>query len=542
MPGAACGTCLTGALACDGSNEGLVCQGDVGESVLNDCGRCGALDGAPEEACGTCLAWTCNPAGALRCEPTDALPGCEGTLTCEDLDCADDGRLCAYDEDDLPVCGACLAGLQDIAGFCADGLVLVPDAVSLAPGESVSLTAQAWRDDVGPVEVTDEVDWSVVDDTVASVSSTGLVTGVADGSTTVMATAGELDASATVVVTTPVVSLERVEVTPASATLRPEETVSLTATAHFDDGSTEDVTDSAQWTSGTPGVATVAAGLVTAIDNGTAVITATWDSTSGTATISVSDTEPILLRIEIQGAPEELLVGEDVQLQLRAFFDDGSDRDVSGEAEWTSLNPAVATVTAGRVVAVAPGTTALTAAYRGAEDSLDLDVLPSFEPVALVISPAETVRLGVGVCIRLRATLIGSGDEAIDVTDTVLWTTSRPTAVEPSGPAGRFCVIGTGTTTLATRLGEFTAQTQVIPQSASLSATTLRTPGLAIYRVAYPSSFTTQTSETLPALYRRLVPGSYTILSRDDLPALYRSVLPSTYTTFQMEMHSVTRP
>lgn len=52
-------------------------------------------------------------------------------------------------------------------------------------------------------------------------------------------------------------------------------TASLTATAVYDSGATENVTVKTDWTSGSPEIASVYAGSVTAKKEGKAVITAT---------------------------------------------------------------------------------------------------------------------------------------------------------------------------------------------------------------------------------------------------------------------------
>jgi hypothetical protein len=67
------------------------------------------------------------------------------------------------------------------------------------------------------------------------------------------------------------------------------QTVQLTATATFSDGTTQNVTASATWQSSNTGVATVTpGGLVTAVTSGTVTLTATYQGKSATATVSIS--------------------------------------------------------------------------------------------------------------------------------------------------------------------------------------------------------------------------------------------------------------
>jgi len=94
----------------------------------------------------------------------------------------------------------------DLAITIQDAGIGVPEApagtVTLEVGQSVSLGAVATNAlglAVGDVGVT----WSSSDASVAEVSSDGVVTGVAEGTAEIQASAGELTASRTVVVTAP---------------------------------------------------------------------------------------------------------------------------------------------------------------------------------------------------------------------------------------------------------------------------------------------------------------------------------------------------
>jgi hypothetical protein len=74
----------------------------------------------------------------------------------------------------------------------------------------------------------------------------------------------------------------------ASQPLEPGQTRQLAATATLSTGTTSDVSTQAAWLSSAPGVATVsAAGLVTAVTEGDAEISATFQSVRGTAAVGV---------------------------------------------------------------------------------------------------------------------------------------------------------------------------------------------------------------------------------------------------------------
>jgi hypothetical protein len=73
-----------------------------------------------------------------------------------------------------------------------------------------------------------------------------------------------------------------------SALTSPNQTMNLTATATLSNGSTSNVTGQATWASDAQGVATVSSGgVITAVGNGTATISATYSGVVGRVTVTV---------------------------------------------------------------------------------------------------------------------------------------------------------------------------------------------------------------------------------------------------------------
>lgn len=168
-------------------------------------------------------------------------------------------------------------------------VVVTPVAASLTVGGTVQLTATP-LDSAGTALAGRTVTWASSSTSVASVSSSGLVTARAAGSATITATSE--GKSATSSVTVAVVPVAAVTVSPASATVGVGNTVQLTATPRDSAGnplSGRTLT----WTSSNGAVANVTTtGLVTGVSTGSATITATSGGKSGTAAITVSSTPP----------------------------------------------------------------------------------------------------------------------------------------------------------------------------------------------------------------------------------------------------------
>lgn len=166
------------------------------------------------------------------------------------------------------------------------GITISSESETLEIGETVTLEAT-----VAPAETTEDttVTWTSSDEAVATVTAEGEVTAVAPGQAVITASCAGFSASCTVTVAEPApVVAESIELSETSLTLKEGETATLTATVLPED--TEDKTIT--WTSSNELVATVSAdGTVTAIAEGTAVITATCGDASAECTVVVTKDE-----------------------------------------------------------------------------------------------------------------------------------------------------------------------------------------------------------------------------------------------------------
>ena len=175
-------------------------------------------------------------------------------------------------------------------------VTVTPPSASIPVGGTVTFTAQV-TGDVANKTVT----WSSSDQAKATVDANGKVTGVAVGNATITATsAGDANAKASALVTITALSkgVQKVEVSPPNAIIKAGEFIQLAAQVTRDPGVAGTVT----WTSSATGVATVdAAGKVTGVANGSAVITAasTVDPTvTGTMALTVRPIQPAQISVQ----------------------------------------------------------------------------------------------------------------------------------------------------------------------------------------------------------------------------------------------------
>ena len=119
----------------------------------------------------------------------------------------------------------------------------------------------------------------------------------------------------------PPVVLQTIKVTSANSSVAPGIALKFTATGNYSDGSTKDLTGSAQWTSTNTAVATVdSTGMVTAKGIGNTTIQATLNSVSGSTTLTVTTPGHFLVKnaglytqIERRGATSTYWSGQLIQ-------------------------------------------------------------------------------------------------------------------------------------------------------------------------------------------------------------------------------------
>jgi hypothetical protein len=164
-----------------------------------------------------------------------------------------------------------------------------------------------------------------------------------------------------------------------TATITTGNTVQMTATGTFNDGSSRTLSGSVFWSSGTGSVATVsAAGLVTGVSAGTSLITGSYQTQSNTATITVQLSN--ILKITLTPLNSSIASGTTQQFDAMATTSSGT-QDITDSAIWTSSNSAAGTIdstngffTANTVTSAT--TTVITATAGNVSASTNLTVNP----------------------------------------------------------------------------------------------------------------------------------------------------------------------
>jgi hypothetical protein len=236
--------------------------------------------------------------------------------------------------------------------------------------------------------------------------------------------------------------LVAIAVVPANPTVPLPNKIQLTARGAFSDGSSEDVTTAATWSSLDWTVATVSnspgpAGLAASVTTGRTQIVATLGSVTGSAVLTVGP--PALATIAVTPGNASLVSGLKVQFTATGGFADGTTQDETTKVTWASDNPAVATIgnapgSQGLVTTSAPGTTMITATSGLVSGSMGLTVIQSPPPPALVPRFALVTNLGSTISTSTVDAATGQLQEVGYVNARLVYSTSSvTTAVDPSG-------------------------------------------------------------------------------------------------------------
>lgn len=271
----------------------------------------------------------------------------------------------------------------------ATGVTLSPTSKELKVNETAQLAAS-----VLPATANQGIKFTSSDETVATVSETGLVTARKEGTAVITATAAdgsEKSASCTIKV-----GATAVDVPVTGITLdQPEITIEvlkdakqLKATVEPANATNKDVVFSSSNTN----VAVVSnTGLVTAINNGTATITVTSkENPSIMAKCLVKVGAPVLVTdVTVQPAELNLKTDGTYQLSVSVLPSNADERGVTFE----SSNTAVATVSAsGLITAKGPGTATITVTAKDGSGKKATCTVTVTQPVkGVTVSPSSVV-------------------------------------------------------------------------------------------------------------------------------------------------------
>ncbi|MFO0600509.1 MAG: Ig-like domain-containing protein [Myxococcaceae bacterium] len=348
-------------------------------------------------------------------------------------------------------------------------LVLTTSTLPLEWGEKQTVVARAY---VGtkPQNV-DGLTWTSSDETIATVTpgADGEVTvqGVGGGTATVTAKLREATAEVTVTVAPRVIVLERIEVTAEMPTLPRGLKLQLTATGHYNDGTTKDLTASCAWASGDSSKATISgSGLVTGLDVGAVELRSLKSGVVGTLQLTI--TAATLSSIDVRPASTSLALGTTQAFTATGRFSDASSQNLSSMVTWGSSDATKLSVdSTGRATTLQLGTADVTAAFQGLMGAAHVTITDAALQTLEANPAAFTLPLGSSRAVTVSGHY--SDGTMQDLTSMATWR-SGTAAVATVDDGGVVTAVGQGLSVVTASVGAISTTTSVTCTAAQLQA------------------------------------------------------------------------
>ena len=255
--------------------------------------------------------------------------------------------------------------------------------------------------------------------------------------------------------TPPAVTLVSIAVTPSSPSITAGTTQQFSATGTYSDGSTKNLTSTANWLSATPAVATInVAGLATAVAVGTTTITATSGTITGTTVLTV--TNP-LVSITVTPATATVAPNGTQQFTAMGNYAFGPAQNITSSVTW-SASPEASITSGGLATGLAPGKTATIMAAQGSISGTA--TLAITNPLVSIAVTPPTASIAAPFTESFTATGTYADNSTSVITSTVTWASSNTnfaTISNIQGSQGVATGVAAGTTSITATLGSVTS-------------------------------------------------------------------------------------
>ena len=244
--------------------------------------------------------------------------------------------------------------------------------------------------------------------------------------------------------------LQKITLTPANPTLAKGENLQLAAMGGYTDGSQQTLSDSVTWQTSAGNVASITEqGQVTAMTEGSAQVSASYQGITGSTTVAIG--APALITITVSPNPSSVPVGESEQLAAVGTFSDGTVQDLTQSVTWTSTPSGMAAVnSAGLVNGIAAGKTTVVATSGSVQGAAVLSI-GSAVLTSITVAPG-TASVAQGNTQQFTATGNYSDNTAQDLTASVTWSSPAP-GVATIATSGLATGVTVGTTPISATVG-----------------------------------------------------------------------------------------
>jgi hypothetical protein len=242
-------------------------------------------------------------------------------------------------------------------------------------------------------------------------------------------------------------------VTPANASIPIGSTQQFSATGTYGDGSTHSMTG-VGWTSSNGNATINAAGLATAVTQGTSTVQAKLGSITGATSLAVLP--PSLVSISVAPSNPSIVKGSTLQFTATAKYSDGSTQNVTNSVSWNSTNTAAVSINStGLGTGVGVGASTIQATSGSITGTAQATVTLAL--VSIAIAPANSA-VAKGNTLQFAATGTYSDSSTQNITSSVTWSSSS-SATASISTGGLVTGAGVGTATITAASGSISGST-----------------------------------------------------------------------------------
>jgi hypothetical protein len=344
----------------------------------------------------------------------------------------------------------------------------------VALGTATQLKATGIYSDNTKKDLTTSVTWNSSNVSVATVDK-GLARSVARGSSTIRATSGSVSGSRTLTVTS--ATLVSIQVNPVNPDVALGTTRQFTAAGIFSDDSVQDLTQQVTWSSSAGSVASLSnaagsKGLATPSGVGSATVSATLDSVTGSTNLTI--TSATLVSVQVTPTNPSIPKGTTQQFVATGIYSDHSTQDLTAQVVWISSNTSTANISNaahsnGLASALATGSVVISAALGNVSGTTNLSVTTA-TLVSIEVSPTDP-SIPKGMTQQFVATGIYSDHSTQDLTTQVVWSSSNTSIADISNAAdsnGLATSLAAGSAVIRAALGNVSGTTTLEVTAATL--------------------------------------------------------------------------
>ncbi len=343
---------------------------------------------------------------------------------------------------------------------------------TLALGQSAQATATGIFSDGSHKDETAAAVWTSSAPEVATISASGLITSHSIGRAVMTASLNHMIGKATLSVTT--AAITSLAISPDTLSIALGTNASLKVTGTYTNKDTQDVTPSMKWALSDPTIASISPeGLATAKGIGVTTITASLGSSKVSCQLAVLPAA--LVSLAVNSSFPSFPLGTSTQLKVQGTYSDGSVRDMTSSASWSSSPAGILAIdSSGVVTGQKTGAATVAATVVSIQGKCSLSVSPAQLLTIQILADKTEMPLGTSQFLSAKGAYTDQSTK--DLTNSVVWS-SYPESSVVIADTGQAMAKAVGSATIVASLAGIRGSVGLTVSQASLVSITISPSG-----------------------------------------------------------------